>query len=488
MIQIAIKAGQILHVANKFLVDRLQTAGASSLNIPTEKIYELGNYQSVAVVRDVPDLTFTLDCLDVSTEVEAILCGGNPGGPLPNSAGQGGDPDGTKYSLGVAQPIDIISPMKSKQGAFNIVRGVAVPHLTLESASYRYGLRDNAGENFSLRGDAIFYIPGRPVIQEETGDGVATTWTFNDAEHTAPGVRTALLYEEGGESFYALSVTVGGRRLVHGSDYTDTANGITLTAQYLEEHSAPGVGEIVRIVFGTRDPNTTDEDQYGQSVHEGVTVKPAAIRGKNIQVYVGGLPDGNNRGTYADNTAYAIGDTVYYNGVWYTAAAAVAGTNTTPPADDATWDLATSTPFRWSEVQSTTVDWRVTLEDDYEFGNARAVSREPTDAPEVTGSIELKPMTAETLFRKLNQITGVDADNVVGPQSSVVLPIEIVLHNPDSGGATGVAPGAPLKTLYVPDALFTIPGYEGRVQQKLVTTMNFESDTGVLEVFKGARV
>lgn len=419
MSTLAIKAGQILHAMNQFLVDRIQTAGPSNLNIPTEKIYELGNYQSVAIVRDVPDLTFGLDCLDVDTEVEAVLTGSeDPNGDLRGTDGA----TGTKYSLVNSVPVDIISPMKSAQGAFDIVRGVAVPHLTLESASYRYGLRENAGENFSLRGDSIFYIPGTPYNERFAGDGVATTFTYGAGDGGTAG--PALLYTEQGESLYALNVSVDGVRAIRGTDYTDTDTAVTFAV-------APANGADVRITYGSATAAT-----YNQGVHEGTSVKPGAIRGKDIQVYVG--TNGGN-------------------------------------------------PYRWSDVQSFNVDWRVTIEDDFEFGNARAVSREATDVPAVTGSIEIKPLSAARFFEKLQSISGVTGTDVIGPQSSVPLPIEIRLLNPDSGGTSAVPAGTILKTLYIPDARFTLPGYEGRANQKLVTTMNFESDGGILEVFKGRR-
>src|SRR4051794_24175434 len=145
----AIKAGQILHAMNQFVVDRIQTGGAGNLNIPQERVYELGNYQSVGIVRDVPDLTFTLDVLDVSTQVEALLSGSAD--PEADALGTDGV-TGSGYLLSAAGVVDVISPFKSTQGSYDIVKGVAVPQLTLEQAQYRYGLRQNAGENFTLRG------------------------------------------------------------------------------------------------------------------------------------------------------------------------------------------------------------------------------------------------------------------------------------------------------------------------------------------------
>src|SRR4051812_13113989 len=72
----AIKAGQIVHAGNGVaVIDRIQTGGPGQLNIPTEKINELGNYKSVATIRDTPDLTFTAESFDVSTEFEGLVCG-----------------------------------------------------------------------------------------------------------------------------------------------------------------------------------------------------------------------------------------------------------------------------------------------------------------------------------------------------------------------------------------------------------------------------
>jgi hypothetical protein len=419
----AIKAGQILHAMNQFIIDRIQTGGAGNLNIPQERVYELGNYRSVGIVRDVPDLTFSLDVLDVSTEVEALLCGADP----LTAEGDGGGTLGTdgltgsNYPLATNATVDIISPFKSTQGAFNVVQGVAVPQLTLEQAQYRYGLRQNAGENFTLRGDSIYYIPGAPYLIKAVGDGTTTTYTYT--VNATP--LTALLYTEQGHALYALNVSVNGVRMTRGTDYDADASGVTFTV-------APATGAKIRIVFGSITAGVT----YSQSVHATQSVKPAAIRGKDIEVYVG-----------------------------------TAG--------------ATPAAYRWSDVQSVQVDWRVNLENDFEFGNPHAVARDFVDAPDVTGTIEMKPITIAELFKKLHQMTGVPATDIVGPQSSVTLPLQVRLLNPDTGGTSAYPVGTCLKTLHVPDARFEIPGYEGRVGQKMVSQIRWQSDSGVLNVFRG---
>jgi hypothetical protein len=434
----AIKAGQILHVMNQFVVDRIQTAGAGDLNIPQEKVFELGNYRSVGIVRDVPDLTFSLECLDVDTEVEALLTGSTD--PL-------ADATSTKYELANNKPIDIISPWKTPYGAFVSVHGVAVPYLYLESASYRYGLAENAGETFSLRGDSIFYIPGTPWQDVIAGDDLAT-----DAHTFQHG--PALAYLEGGVTRYALCVTVNGQRLIRGTDYTETASAVT----FIGDYAGLGASDEISIVYGA--DGDTDSATYPQSAatpfgsgnghltHQGTSIKPAAIRGKDIDVYF----------------------------------------STAIPGVDLGAGVGNAVEVRWPDVQSVNLNWSVTLEEDREFGNSFAVGRDATDVPAVTGSVELKPRSVDAFFARLRQITGVsDLDRIMGPQSSLTGALRVELRNPESGGTTAVAAGTVLKTHYVPAARFTMPGYTGTVQQKMSTTLNFESDDGVLETFKGPR-
>lgn len=533
----AIRAGQILHAMNQFIVDRIQSGGAGNLNIPQERVYELGNYQSVGVVRDVPDLSFSLDVLDVGTQVEALLCGATrPDDDVANPLGDGVSVDGASYPLASFAVVDVISPFKSSQGAYSVVKGVAVPQLSLESAAYKYGLKANAGETFTLRGDSIYYVPGVPFLASYTGDGSTTVFAFqtlsggaqtnevqtvtitgtptggtftltfgghtttaiafnaiasavqsalvaltsvgtgnvlvsgsaggpytvtfqgilagtNVAQMTASGagltggtspavaVTTAtpgatapvalhaLQYTESGGTFHALNVSVNGVRQNKDTDYTDTNASVTFT-------TAPANGAKVRLVFGSIEDATSApiSVNYTQVANADLSVKPAAIRGRDIRVYVGGF--GN--------------------------------------------------AYKWHDVQSVELDWKVNLDADFEFGNAHAVTRDFVDAPDVTGTLELKAITFEALFAKLAQITGVDPAEVIGPQSSVTLPVIVELLNPDSGGTSHVARGTVLKTLFVPDARFVIPGYEGRVSQKLMSQLPFTSDTGVLQVIKGA--
>lgn len=402
----AIKSGQILHDAQGFVIDRIQTGGVSNLNIPEEKIYELGNFQTVATVRDIPDLSFEVESLDVSTEIEAVLTGADPTATV----------DGDEFDFLDSKPLDVISPFKAGQGLFNIVRGIAIPYLTLENATYRFGNRQNATQTFTLRGDAVYYLQGSPYYEEFSGNGV--TAAFNLAH-------TALPYVDGADTLHVLSACVifadgTSRRLFFGDDYTDTTTVFTLT----DPASDGPVGSTLKVVYGS-----TTAATYPQSVHQGVSVKPAAVRGKDIDVYIG-----------------------------------TAG--------------ATPVFSRWTGVQSFEASRRVNLDNDQEFGNAHYVSQD-YDTAEVTGNIVVRPRDPADLWDKIYQVANVPSNEVVGPLTSVTLPVELRVNDPDTGDR--------MKTLYIPDARFTIPGVQGRVQQKTEVTFNFNSDSGTLLVYKGER-
>ena len=400
----AIKAGQILHDVHGFVIDRIQTAGVSNVNIPEEKIYELGNFQTVATIRDIPDLSFDMESFDVSCEIEAILTGADPTSIV----------DGQEFDFAEAQPLDVLSPFKAGTNLYNIVKGIALPYLTLERVQYRFGLKQSASQSYTLRGDSIYYVPGTPYFQEEVNTGPGS-YPFDN---------TAIEYVESGDSHYALNVSVCDstsklyKRLVFGTDYTNTSSGITMITDTSADY------DTVKIVYGSATAAT-----YSQDVHENVSTKPAAIRGKDIDVYVG-----------------------------------TSG--------------ATPVFTRWGGVQSVDVTRSVTLQNDEEFGNSHYVSSD-YDVADVSGTIGFKPEDPADLWERIAEIADVPTNKVIGPYTSTFLPVEIRISDPDSGNV--------LKTLYIPDARFKIPGVQGRVQQKLEVQLPFTSDGGTLLVYNGER-
>lgn len=404
----AVVGGQILHDAEGFVLDRVQNAGPGQLNIPQEKIYELGNDETVATVYDIPELTFDLESYDVSTEMEALLLGIDPTTVS----------DGDEFDFANHIPLDVISPYKSRKNAYNVVKGIITPYLTLERVTYRFGVRQNSTQQFSLRGDSIYYTPGQPFYQEETySSGTPSqSFTFDNGPAT--------VFTEDGASVYALCVTLTNpstgafKRLFLNDHYINSNTGFTVTAGHT------GYTKI-KFVYGA----AGGQVDYNQAVHQGVGVKPAAVRGKNIDVYLS-------------------------NGA------------------------ATPVLTRFDGVQTCEVSRSVNLEKDEELGNAHYVSQDYVTA-DVTGSLGVKPLDPQAFFDKVATITNVDSSEIIGAQVTEPVEMEIRISHPTSGDV--------LKTIYVPEARFSVPGVSGRANQKLETTFSFTSDTGRMLVYAGER-
>jgi len=325
----------------------------------------------------------------------------------------------TSYDPVNARPIDVSSLFKAGQAAaspFAIVDSVGVPFLTLEKLSYKFGLKADAALTATLRGDTIYYNPGTTYVEKAAGTGVAG--------QTVVTAHPAYSIDEAGVTRRALNVMAGLKRLVYGIDYTETYGAITSGAAVTTVTLVAAVAttDSVQIMYSS--PSAAS---YLQAVHLAVdAAHPAAIRGRDIAVYLGG----------------------------YTAA----------------------TPYvnRVLGVQAATVDWAVKLDKDEEFGNYHLVSSD-FDVPEVKGTLQIKPADAPALLALMQQITGAaDATKTATATSAPPRILDIVLHSPDDGSV--------LKHISVTDARLTLPGFNARVQQKLDITIPFASDSGTLLV------
>ncbi len=72
----SIRAGSIVTVAGRNIVDRLQSAGLGDARIPIETIREIGNDLVVDKIPGEPDFTFSMESWDVTTDLMAFLHGG----------------------------------------------------------------------------------------------------------------------------------------------------------------------------------------------------------------------------------------------------------------------------------------------------------------------------------------------------------------------------------------------------------------------------
>jgi hypothetical protein len=208
-----------------------------------------------------------------------------------------------------------------------------------------------------------------------------------------------------------------------GFDYQDTSTTLTLNAGV----AAPAVGSTIKVAYGSTATQTIAQSANNA---DSVAVKPAALRGRDINIYIG-----------------------------TTAATPTWSRLTGVQTFDCTW---TAQNFAATE----------------ELGNPNVVSQDYT-VPQVTGNVTTRNVNTAALFAKLYATTGVNTSQIVGPLSAVPVPLEIHLNDP--------ATGARIKTIYIPDAIFDVPEISARVNQLVDTPFKFQSNTGSMTVYNGAR-
>lgn len=487
----AIKGGSVIHLGNNaVLLDRLQTAGPGTVNIRRETIYELGNYQSVGQISDIPDLSFSMESFDVSCAMEALLV----------------DLDVASthsFDLGRSKILNLKSAFKPGQGApaeFDTVGSAAVPGLRLESMSYRYGVgQNNAQQTATLKGDSLYYNPGSTYVEKFAGTGAA-------GQTLAPA-HPSYAVTEAGVKRRTLAIVAGDRRLLYGADYTEAygaeTDGAALTTVTLTD--AVAAGENIYVTYAS-----PDVESFPQSVHalvSGVSgTVTAAVTSGATTVSLDFEPQAGDTVILDDSTGSSVTEIVVIDSV--TGAGPYTATLVSPTANDhaagapAAQYVPTVKPAairgrdidvfvgpsmapgtdpdvargtKRHGVQSVQADWRVTLQNDEEFGNYHYVSID-FDVPEVSGQIAFKPQVYADLLKLMQDISGVtDPLQSANVTDAPLLDVQVALKNPVDGRV--------LKRLHIPDARFSLPGYSGRVQQKLDFTADFQSDKGVLAVY-----
>lgn len=482
----AIKGGQIIHVGNDTaLIDRLQTAGPGTVNIRRETIYELGNYRSVGQVSDIPDLSFTMESFDVSCEVEAFLLRKDPATTH-------------TYDLAKAAVVNIKSAFKPGQNAvlpFDSVGSAAVPCLRLEQMQYRFGVgNNNARQTATLRGDSLYYNPGSTYIQQAAGT--------NSANQTVVLTNPAYGVIEGGESRRTLCVTAGDRRLSFGLDYTEAAGAETSGAASVTVTLLQPVAttDTIAVVYSSPTVET-----FPQSVHAlvsgvGGTLSASASSGatsvttlatgfKTGDTVILGAGDAGEIAVVSSFAAPTLNLTAPLVSAHASGSALSVYLPTVKPAAIRGRDIdvyigpsfAPGTApkdaigVKRHGAQSVDVDWRVQLQQDEEMGNYHYTDTD-FDVPEVSGNVTFRPRDVASLLSLVRDLgANANALKSTSAQDAPILDLQVVLKNPVDGRV--------IKRLHVPDARFTVPGYSGRVQQKLDMQVSFQSEQGVLYVY-----
>lgn len=411
----SVHAGNILHVGGNNVIDRIQSAGLGDVRVPTEVIREVGNREVVDKVPGDADFTFTLESFDVSTEIEALLQGkvGSAGSAAAPGAA---DPDGTVYDWSTTQAINIPSPWKDPAtGSAGVVEaGHLVPGYYPTRIRYRFGVTDNATQEVELSGGSYYYADGAPVEQSFIGTGAQTAFATTDVAipHRKGGAQ--------GTTFRSVfGVMVDGVLSIDGVDYTQSpSNTAAPGVATVTFTTAPASGAVVKIAYFTN-----VQKSYPQAVHASTIVKPAAVRGRNVCVYINGAKVGG--------------------------------------------------------VQQFELEASVEGEVTREFCNEEIIGRE-VNGLDCNGSVTIRAKDKDAFINLLSTITGVAATEVFGYLNQNAVQLEVQIQNPKN-------PAAILKTLYIDDAIFGIPGTPARVNTPIDFQLRWESRSGTYDAIKGAR-
>lgn len=272
----SIHAGSLLHVAGRNVIDRLQSAGLGDVRIPIETIREVGNREVVDKVPGEPDFTFTMESLDVGTDLMALLTGKVGEGTGSGQAPGASDPEGTEYDWLDCKTINILSPWKDADtGSGGVIEaGHLIPGYYPTRMTQRYGVTDNATFSVELGGGSFYYAKGVPEEDYFEGDGGTTD--FQTAE---PTIHHRKGGAEGTTFRDVFGVMVDGQVQTEGVDY-EVSGGDGEKAK-VEFTKAPAEGADVRVAYFS-----SEEHAFPQSVHASAVVKPAAVRGRNILIEI----------------------------------------------------------------------------------------------------------------------------------------------------------------------------------------------------------
>jgi hypothetical protein len=419
----SILAGSIIHAAGRTVINRIQAAGLGAVNIPIDTVHEVGNMFIVDKIVQEPEFTFTMESLDVSTELEALLHG-EVSSSTASAAAQGElDAGGKSYDWSEIQPINIISPWKNPAtgSAGTVEAGHLLPSYFPKKITYKFGVKADAMQTVELDGGAFYYGAFAPFEDFYAGNGATKEFvTTNPAVHTRIGGVLGSTFQS------VFGVLVNGTYMVEGEDYEITGGGTAAekavaTITFTE---APANGAVIRVAYFT-----TAAQAYPQPVHANTVVIPGAVRGRNIVVSIA-------------------------------------------PLNSDAW-------VRLPRVQEVKLEGTYDAPIERELGDTDPVGR-TINSFDTNGDMIIRAENRASFFNLLKLMTGLNTqEEVVGYINQNPIRLKIEIQNPRN-------PGEILKTLFVPDAIFDIPGTPARANTPTDFTLTFKAQTGDHTVFKGA--
>jgi hypothetical protein len=419
----AIKAGSIVTVAGRTVIQRLQSAGLTNVTIPIDTVREIGNDNVVDQVPMEPDFTWSMEALAVDCELEAIFHGEVSTGALPTQAAGYADAPGTEYPFGTCQSMNVLSPWKDPQSysSGNVIAGYIIPGYFPSKLSYKFGVTENASVMAELRGGS--YYAGAFAPTEDVFAGTGSQTAFVTAE-------PAVQYRKGGVGGTlfknVFGVLVNGVMQNEGEDFTVTGGGVagSNTVATVTFLVAPPSGAQVRVAYFT-----TNAHAFPSSVLASSLVLPGAVRGRDICL-----------------------------------------------------SLASGGAMTWQKVygvQTVTLDASFDLTIERELCNDEFTGF-TVNGTNTTGAITLHAKDAPTFYRVLMQLTGINSEQeVIGWLNINPLRLKIEIMDPAHAGTV-------LKTLYCADATFDVPATPARVNAVVDFSLSWRSLQGTYSAFKGA--
>jgi len=392
--------------ANGTIIDRLQSLG-STTDFPSEDIKELGNVSVVSVVKDVPDVTIDTEAFDVNCELLTLLHGGDPHAATP--------PTSFEMTAENIKKVNFIFPIREETGDLALKTGV-IYAAQLTALNYRYSVDGNATESMTFMSDNKHWVYQSAAYEQFIGDGTTVTFELDTA--TYGGARNY------GTNKNIIGCVVDGVIKYEGSQAERIAG--TKDFDYVAGTddivfgTAPASGAVIDVIY----PCLTQQT-FASTVHEGETVYPGAIKGKNIPVVI--------------------------------------------------------TAGKLDRVQSINISISYPSTNILEMGNANKVAV-VIDTPEITGDISVLDRDGDA-FAKFCAGTALDASTPVFglDDFDTAISLEVKLLDPDDNSTV-------LKTLYIPSIEIVGESHTSKVGDNLTQTFNFKiTANSNMTIYRGSK-
>lgn len=238
------------------------------VNIPNTTINELGNAGHAGMTADIPEVTATFQAFDVSHVIYSILTGTDPTAYPP----AGVDVSNFDYC-------DLIAYVKEKS-ANEHLKCMHLKYAKITDFTFSYSADGDSTEEYSVGGSEKRYLANDCIVESGHLDG---SREFTVSQDTPKQLRN-------GE--YFLSVIVDGTWLDEGTtgevaledkDYSVAGSVITVGS-----HAGTAADVCIAVYH-----STTNDTMAWTGISDGTV--PAAIRGKNIPVYIYASDDTQER-------------------------------------------------------------------------------------------------------------------------------------------------------------------------------------------------